>query len=302
MNWLTNFVRPKIRALVKKQNVPDNLWCKCKNCGQMIFHRDLEAEMHVCQHCNHHLRLPSNKRFTMLFDNGDYQRIELPESTSDPLKFKDSKRYTDRIKAARNKTGENDGIVVAHGNMGDLNVVVAILDFEFMGGSMGVAVGEGFITAARLAVVQQAPLIVVTASGGARMQEGPLSLMQLPRTIVAVEEIKEAGLPYIVVLTDPTTGGVSASFAMLGDIHVAEPGALIGFAGARVIEQTVRETLPEGFQRAEYLLEHGIVDMVVQRKELRDTLIRVIQLICNPRQGSAAASIVSSEISETSAV
>ena len=238
----------------------------------------------------------------MLFDDGEYQRIELPEFMPDPLKFRDSKRYTDRLKAARNKTGENDGIVVARGSMGGLNVVVAILDFDFMGGSMGVAVGEGFISAARLAVVQQTPLIVVTASGGARMQEGPLSLMQLPRTIVAVEEVKEAGLPYIVVLTDPTTGGVSASFAMLGDIHVAEPGALIGFAGARVIEQTVRETLPEGFQRAEYLLEHGIVDMVVQRKNLRDTLIRVIQLICNPRPGNAAASIVSSGIPETSAV
>ena len=301
MNWLTNFVRPKIRALVKKQDVPDNLWCKCDSCGQMIFYRDLEAEMHVCQHCDHHLRLPAKKRLTMLFDDGSYQRIELPESTPDPLKFRDSKRYTDRIKAARSKTGEDDGIVVAHGSMGGLNVVVAILDFDFMGGSMGIAVGEGFIAAAKLAVVQQAPLIVVTASGGARMQEGALSLMQLPRTVVAVEEVKDAGLPYIVVLTDPTTGGVSASFAMLGDIHVAEPGALIGFAGARVIEQTVRETLPEGFQRAEYLLEHGIVDMVVQRKNLRDTLVRVIQLIRNPRPASDAASIVSSGVDETGA-
>ena len=283
MNWLTSFVRPKIRALVKKQDVPDNLWCKCGNCGQMIFHRDLDAEMHVCQHCNHHLRLPLNKRLEMLFDDGEYQRIELPKSTPDPLKFRDSKRYTDRIKEARSKTGENDSIIVAHGSMGRINVVVATLSFDFMGGSMGIAVGEGFIAAARLAVVQEAPLIVVTASGGARMQEGALSLMQLPRTVIAVEEIREAGLPYIVVLTDPTTGGVSASFAMLGDIHLAEPGAMIGFAGARVIEQTVRETLPNGFQRAEYLLEHGIVDMVVPRKDLRDTLIRLIGLIRHPR-------------------
>ncbi len=283
MNWLTSFVRPKIRALVKKQDVPDNLWCKCGNCGQMIFHRDLDAELHVCQHCGHHLRLPMNKRLEMLFDDGEYQRIELPKSTPDPLKFRDSKRYTDRIKEARSKTGEDDGIIVAHGSMGGINVVVATLSFDFMGGSMGIAVGEGFIAAARLAIVQEAPLIVVTASGGARMQEGALSLMQLPRTVIAVEEVREAGLPYIVVLTDPTTGGVSASFAMLGDIHLAEPGAMIGFAGARVIEQTVRETLPNGFQRAEYLLEHGIVDMVVPRKELRDTLVRLIGLIRHPR-------------------
>jgi acetyl-CoA carboxylase carboxyl transferase subunit beta len=283
MNWLTSFVRPKIRALVKKQDVPDNLWCKCGNCGQMIFHRDLDAEMHVCQHCGHHLRLPLDKRLDMLFDDGEYQRIELPKSTPDPLKFRDSKRYTDRIKEARSKTGEDDSIIVAHGAMGGINVVVATLSFDFMGGSMGIAVGEGFIAAARLAVVQDAPLIVVTASGGARMQEGTLSLMQLPRTVIAVEEVREAGLPYIVVLTDPTTGGVSASFAMLGDIHLAEPGAMIGFAGARVIEQTVRETLPNGFQRAEYLLEHGIVDMVVPRKELRDTLVRLVSLIRHPR-------------------
>lgn len=279
MNWLTNFVRPKFRALVKKQDVPDNLWCKCSNCGQLIFHRDLDAHAHVCQHCNHHLRLPINKRLEMLFDDSKFKRVELPSCTPDPLKFKDSKRYLDRIKAARTKTGEPDGITVANGNMGGTRVVVATLNFDFMGGSMGIAVGEGFIVASRLAVSQNAPLIVVTASGGARMQEGALSLMQLPRTVIAVGEVKEAGLPYIVVLTDPTTGGVSASFAMLGDIHIAEPGALIGFAGARVIAQTVRETLPDGFQRAEYLFEHGIVDMVVPRKDLRETLIRIIKLL-----------------------
>jgi acetyl-CoA carboxylase carboxyl transferase subunit beta len=217
----------------------------------------------------------------MMFDDGQYNRIELPAAVTDPLKFRDIKRYTDRLKESRAKTGEEDAIIVAHGLMGGHNVVIAAFDFSFMGGSMGVAVGEGLVSAAKLAVLQDAPLIVVPASGGARMQEGILSLMQLPRTVIAIEEVREAGLPYIVLLTDPTTGGVTASFAMLGDIQVAEPGALIGFAGQRVIEQTVREKLPEGFQRAEYLKDHGIVDIVVPRHELRDTLINLIDLLRN---------------------
>ncbi len=279
MNWLTNFVRPKLRALVNRKDVPDNLWHKCPNCDQMIFHRDLETNQFVCQHCNHHMRLGATKRLKMLFNDGEYQRIELPKPTADPLKFRDQKRYTERLRDARAKTGEDDAIVVAHGKMGDMPVVAAAFDFGFMGGSMGMAVGDGVIAAARLAVAQEAPLIIVPASGGARMQEGALSLMQMPRTVIAVQEVKEAGLPYIVVLADPTTGGVTASFAMLGDIHVAETGAMIGFAGARVIEQTVRETLPEGFQRAEYLLDHGMVDIVVARSELRDTLIRLLSLL-----------------------
>ncbi len=279
MNWLTNFVRPKLRALVNRKDVPDNLWHKCPNCDQMIFHRDLETNLFVCQHCGHHMRLGATKRLKMLFDDGAYQRIELPKPTADPLKFRDQKRYTDRLRDARNRTEEDDAIAVAHGKMDDMPVVVAAFDFGFMGGSMGMAVGDGIIAAARLAVAQQAPLIVVPASGGARMQEGALSLMQMPRTVIAVQEVKEAGLPYIVVLSDPTTGGVTASFAMLGDLHIAEAGAMIGFAGARVIEQTVRETLPEGFQRAEYLLDHGMVDIVVARSELRDTLIGVLSLL-----------------------
>jgi len=279
MNWLTNFVRPKFRALVKQTEQPDNLWFKCPNCGQMIFHRDLEENLFVCQHCNHHLRVEVKKRLEMLFDDGKYNRIELREAVTDPLKFRDLKRYTDRLKESRTKTGEQDAIIVAHGTMGGHKVVVAAFDFSFMGGSMGVAVGEGMVSAAKLAVLQDAPLIVVPASGGARMQEGILSLMQMPRSVIAVEEVREANLPYIVLLTDPTTGGVTASFAMLGDIQIAEPGALIGFAGQRVIEQTVREKLPEGFQRAEYLKDHGIIDMVVPRHELRDTLINLIDLL-----------------------
>jgi acetyl-CoA carboxylase carboxyl transferase subunit beta len=282
MNWLENIVRPKLKQLVGGQKeIPDNLWHKCPSCEEMIFHRDLEKNFRVCSHCGHHLRLGSSERLKMLFDNGEFQSIDLPEASADPLKFRDRRKYTDRLKEAQVKTGLKDALTVAHGRMGGLNVVIAALDFSFMGGSMGVGVGEGLVTAARLAVVQNAPLIVVPSSGGARMQEGILSLMQMARTTIAVEEVKDAGLPYIVVLTDPTTGGVSASFAMLGDVALAETGAVIGFAGARVIEQTIREKLPEGFQRAEYLLDHGMVDIVVRRQDLRDTLVRVIGLLIN---------------------
>ncbi len=281
MNWLTNYVRPKLQALVRPKEVPENLWRKCPACGHMIFHRDLEKALNVCQHCGHHLRLSVSKRLEMLFDDGKFQRIELPKTADDPLKFKDQKRYTDRLKEARAKTGEQDAVVVAHGKMGGIGIVVAAFNFDFQGGSMGVAVGEGIVTAAELAVLQDAPLIVIPASGGARMQEGILSLMQMARTTVAVERVKEKGLPYIVLLTDPTTGGVSASFAMLGDIAIAEPAAVIGFAGARVIETTIREKLPEGFQRAEYLLDKGMVDMVVPRAELRATLVRLLSLLRN---------------------
>ncbi|WP_084536352.1 acetyl-CoA carboxylase, carboxyltransferase subunit beta [Azospirillum halopraeferens] len=279
MNWLTNYVRPKIRALYARKDVPDNLWHKCPNCEAMLFHRDLEENLSVCQHCGFHMRLDPVKRMAMLFDGGVCETVELSKSVVDPLKFRDQKRYTDRLKEAQGKTGRNDAIVVGHGTINGLTAVVAAFDFGFMGGSMGIAVGEGLVAAARKAVELGAPLVVVPASGGARMQEGILSLMQMPRTTIAVEMVKEAGLPYVVVLTDPTTGGVTASFAMLGDIHIAERGAQIGFAGARVIESTIRETLPEGFQRAEYLLEHGMVDMVVHRKDLRPTLARVLDLL-----------------------
>ncbi len=283
MNWLTNYVRPKIRALYARKEVPDNLWHKCPSCEAMLFHRDLEENLHVCQHCGFHMRLDPLKRLGILFDGGDYQSVELPKSVVDPLKFRDQKRYTDRLKEAQSKTGRHDAIVVGHGLIGGQPAVVAAFDFGFMGGSMGIGVGEGFLAAARTAIAQRAPLVVVPASGGARMQEGILSLMQMPRTTIAVEMVKEAGLPYVVVLTDPTTGGVTASFAMLGDVHIAEKGAQIGFAGARVIESTIRETLPEGFQRSEYLLEHGMVDMVVHRRDLRPTLIRLLGLLMRPR-------------------
>ncbi|OHC73315.1 MAG: acetyl-CoA carboxylase subunit beta [Rhodospirillales bacterium RIFCSPLOWO2_12_FULL_58_28] len=292
MNWLKQFVKPKLRELVGgHKDTADDLWRKCPKCEERIFHRDLEKDLWVCRHCGHHMRMGAKQRLTMLFDDGMYQIIELGDMPTDPLKFRDLKKYSDRLKDAQHKNSNKDALVVAHGKMGGAGVVIAAFDFDFMGGSMGVAVGEGLLAAARLAIVQDAPLIVIPSSGGARMQEGILSLMQLPRTTIAIEEVKEAGLPYIVILTDPTTGGVSASFAMLGDIAIAEPGAIIGFAGARVIEQTIREKLPEGFQRAEYLLEHGMVDMVVHRQELRETLIRVLSLLRNPKPAADVLSI-----------
>jgi acetyl-CoA carboxylase carboxyl transferase subunit beta len=279
MSWLTEYVRPKIRTLLGRRDVPENLWIQCPACQQMIFHAELEKNLKVCTHCGHHMRARATERLAWTFDEGQFTRIELPKVPTDPLRFRDSQRYVDRLRTAREALHQDDALLVAHGTIGGQRAVVAVLEFDFMGGSMGAAVGEGIVAAARLAVLQEAPLIVFTASGGARMQEGTVSLMQLPRTIIASRLVKEAGLPFITVLTDPTTGGVTASFAMLGDIQIAEPGALIGFAGARVIEQTVREKLPEGFQRAEYLLEHGIVDMVVKRTELAQTLGRLIGLL-----------------------
>ena len=279
MNWITNYVRPKIRALVTKPDVPENLWEKCNSCGQMIFHRELETNLRVCPHCGYHMRISARRRLEILFDEGAFKVIELPDVPLDPLKFRDRKRYTERLREAQAKNDGDEAIIVAHGMLGGQPTVVAVFNFAFMGGSMGIAVGEGLLAAARLAVLQEASLVVIPASGGARMQEGILSLMQMPRSVAAVEIVKEAGLPYVVIMTDPTTGGVSASFAMLGDVALAEPGAIIGFAGQRVIEETIRESLPEGFQRAEYLLDHGMVDMVVPRAELRDTLARVLRLL-----------------------
>lgn len=282
MNWITNSVLPKIKALVQPRDVPDNLWIKCGGCGEMIFHRNLEENRQVCPNCEHHMRIGAETRMEMLFDDDSYNRIDLPKPVLDPLKFRDRKRYTDRLKEAQAKTGADDAIVVAHGKMGGAPVVLALFRFDFMGGSMGAAVGDALVRAAELAKAQKAPLVVFPASGGARMQEGILSLMQMPRTVIAREIVRESGLPFVVVLTDPTTGGVTASFAMLGDIHIAEPGAIIGFAGQRVIQETIREQLPDGFQRSEYLLEHGMVDMVVHRKDLRDTLIRVFSMVRDP--------------------
>ena len=288
MSWLTNFVRPKIRALVRKTDVPENLWDKCPACGQMIFHRELEANLRVCTHCGHHMRIDVKRRLELLFDGGAYERVETPKVEHDPLKFRDRKKYADRLKEAQNKTEEQDAIVVAHGLVGGQKVVVGAFNFDFMGGSMGTAVGEGLVTASDLAVKEQAAFIAIPASGGARMQEGILSLMQMPRSVIAIDRVKEAGLPFIVLLTDPTTGGVTASFAMLGDIHVSEPGAQIGFAGARVIEETIREKLPEGFQRAEYLLDHGIIDVVVVRKDLPRELGKIIGLLTRQPKPAAA--------------
>ncbi len=293
MSWLNEYVRPKIRTLLGRREVPENLWVQCPACQQMLFAKDLDRNLKVCTSCGFHMRATAPERLAYTFDPPDtgvgYTRIELPRAPQDPLHFRDSKRYSDRLKEARDKTGLPDAILVAHGAIGGHRAVVAAMAFEFMGGSMGAAVGEAIVAAARLAVLQQAPLIVFTASGGARMQEGAISLMQMPRTTIAARLVKEAGLPFITVLTDPTTGGVTASFAMLGDLHLAEPGALIGFAGARVIEQTVRETLPDGFQRAEYLHQHGIVDMVVKRTEMRETLARLIGLLRSPAPEHAAA-------------
>lgn len=285
MNWITNFVRPKINALVTKKDVPDHLWEKCPGCSAMLFKRELEDNLNVCRACNHHLRVEPLRRLEMLFDDGAFRLVTLPKTVNDPLHFKDLKRYADRLKDARRRTGQRDALYVGEGKIGGRDTVVAAFDFGFMGGSMGTAVGEGIVTAARQAVANKAALVIIPASGGARMQEGILSLMQMPRTTIAVQMVKQAGLPYIVLLTDPTTGGVTASFAMLGDIHIAEKGAQIGFAGARVIENTIRETLPQDFQRAEYLLDHGMVDIVVHRKDLRDTLVRVIGLLVPSENG-----------------
>lgn len=296
MNWITNSVLPKIKALVQQREVPDNFWTKCPSCDEMIFHRQLEENLQVCPHCDHHMRLDAEARLATLFDDGDYTKIELPkQATVDPLKFRDKKRYADRLKEAQAKTGSQDAILIAHGQLGGMPVVAGVFSFAFMGGSMGVAVGDALLRAAELAVAQKASLVVFPSSGGARMQEGILSLMQMPRTVIATEIVKEAGLPFVVVMTNPTTGGVTASFAMLGDIHLAEPGAIIGFAGQRVIEETIREQLPEGFQRSEYLLEHGMVDMVVRRHDIKATLARLLGLIGNPRPSAEVVPLPSQE-------
>ncbi len=288
MSWLTQFVRPKIRTLFSSREVPENLWDQCPECQQMTFHADLQKNLKVCPHCGYHMRASALERIGWTLDEGSWTAIELPRVPADPLRFRDTKKYADRIKEARDRTHQDDALLVAHGTIGGARAVVAVMEFDFMAGSMGAAVGEGLVAAARLAVLQDAPLVVFTASGGARMQEGAVSLMQMPRTVIAAQLVKEAGLPFLVVLTDPTTGGVTASFAMLGDIQIAEPGAMIGFAGARVIEQTVREKLPDGFQRAEYLHEHGILDMVVERTALKATLARMLDLLREKDKREAA--------------
>ncbi|MEM7545499.1 MAG: acetyl-CoA carboxylase, carboxyltransferase subunit beta [Pseudomonadota bacterium] len=279
MNWISNYVRPKINSLFSRREMPENLWHKCGECGQMIFHRELADSLHVCPSCDNHMAIVPRDRFAALFDGGVFVDVAVPDVNADPLQFRDQKRYPERLREARKKTGENEAMLVAQGEIGGVRVVAAAQDFSFMAGSMGMAVGNALIAAAEAAVSSGAPLIVFSAAGGARMQEGILSLMQMPRTTVAVQMVQEAGLPFIVVLTHPTTGGVTASYAMLGDIQIAEPNALICFAGPRVIEQTIREKLPEGFQRAEYLLDHGMLDMVVDRRNMRDELATTLRLL-----------------------
>ncbi len=279
MNWITNYVRPKINSMLGRRDMPENLWIKDPESGEMVFHKDLEGNQWVIPSSGHHMKISAKERLKNFFDGGRYDVLESPKVGIDPLKFRDEKRYTDRLREAKTKTGLEDAILSGVGTIEGLPIVATVQDFAFMGGSLGMAAGEGLIRAFEAALEKKRPLVLFAASGGARMQEGILSLMQLPRTTVALDRLKEAGLPYIVVLTNPTTGGVTASYAMLGDVHIAEPGALIGFAGPRVIEQTIREKLPEGFQRSEYLMEHGMVDMVVSRLELKATIARLLRIL-----------------------
>ena len=279
MNWITNYVRPRINSIFSRREIPENLWTKCDECGTMLFHRELSDNLNVCTSCGHHMAITPRMRFSALFDGGTFAEIDVPMATVDPLQFRDQKKYPDRMRSAQKTTGEKEAMLVASGEIGRTPVVAAAQDFSFMGGSMGMYVGNAIIKAAEEAVRLNRPLILFSAAGGARMQEGILSLMQMPRTTVAVQMLKEAGLPYIVVLTHPTTGGVTASYAMLGDVHIAEPNALICFAGPRVIEQTIREKLPDGFQRAEYLLDHGMLDRVTPRAKMREELITITRML-----------------------
>jgi acetyl-CoA carboxylase carboxyl transferase subunit beta len=288
MNWITNYVRPKINSMLGRREMPENLWIKDPESGEMVFHKDLESNQFVIPSSGHHMKISARERLKFFFDDGRFEVIENPKVAVDPLKFRDERRYVDRLKDARAKTGMEDAILNALGTIEGLPIVATVQDFAFMGGSLGMAAGDAIIRAFEVAVEKRRPMILFAASGGARMQEGILSLMQLPRTTVAVDRLKEAGLPYIVVLTNPTTGGVTASYAMLGDVHIAEPGALIGFAGPRVIEQTIREKLPDGFQRAEYLMDHGMVDMVVSRLELKSTIARLLKILTKmPEEANA---------------
>ena len=279
MNWITNYVRPTINSLFSRREVPENLWTKCPECGTMLFHRELADNLNVCTNCDHHLAFSPRERFAALFDGGVFTEVKVPDPIADPLHFRDQKKYPDRLKAAQKATGEKEAMLVAEGDMNRTPIVAAAQDFSFMGGSMSMYVGNAVIAGAERAVKLKRPFVLFSAAGGARMQEGILGLMQMPRTTIAVEMLKDAGLPYIVVLTHPTTGGVTASYAMLGDVQIAEPNALIGFAGARVIEQTIREKLPEGFQRSEYLLDHGMLDRVTHRKAMKEELTTILRML-----------------------
>ncbi len=291
MNWISSVVRPKISSFWTKRDTPKNLWIKCPETGEMVFHHDLESNGWVVPGSGFHMRMPVPARLESLFDAGGYETIPTPQVVQDPLKFRDERRYQDRLKDARAKTGREDAVTLAKGTIETLPITVAVQDFGFMGGSLGMAAGEAIVTGAEAALAARTPYVLFAASGGARMQEGILSLMQMPRTTAAIIALREAGLPYVVVLTNPTTGGVTASYAMLGDVHIAEPGALIGFAGPRVIEQTIGEKLPKGFQRSEYLYDHGMIDMVVHRHEIRGTLARLLRVMMHqdpPHDGAFA--------------
>jgi len=279
MNWLTNFVKPKLSSLVKRRDVPNKLWNNCVSCGNMIHHKDLNDNLRVCMNCDYHFRMTAEDRIKLFFKNNEYDEIKLDKISDDPLNFKDKKKYKDRLKEYRKKTNRDDAFILLQGKIEDKEIIIGLMNFEFMGGSMGRAVGGAIVKGAKIAVEKKLPYIVVTSSGGARMQEGIISLMQMPRTIAAVDMLNENKIPYIVILTEPTTGGVTASFAMLGDITIAEKGATIGFAGKRVIQDTIREELPIDFQKAEYLKEHGMVDIVSHRKDLRENLYKVLQHI-----------------------
>jgi len=290
LNWITNYVRPRINSMLgRRPEVPENLWIKCPETGEMVFHKDLEDNKWVIPASGYHMKMPAKARLADLFDGGLYEALAQPKVAQDPLKFRDSKKYTDRLRDSRAKTEQEDTILAGVGLLKGLKIVAVVHEFQFMGGSLGIAAGEAIVKAFERAISERCPLVMFPASGGARMQEGILSLMQLPRTTVAVNMLKEAGMPYIVVLTNPTTGGVTASYAMLGDVHIAEPGAEICFAGKRVIEQTIREKLPEGFQTSEYLLEHGMVDMVIDRREIPDTLASMLKIMTKAPANNANA-------------
>ncbi|MAI02527.1 MAG: acetyl-CoA carboxylase carboxyl transferase subunit beta [Rickettsiales bacterium] len=277
MNWLTNFVKPKLTAIKSKILKKENLWFKCSSCNQMIFHRDLEEKMYVCSNCEEHLAFPIKQRLESIYDENKFEEIKIKSVIEDPLSFKDKLKYTERLKLARKKNSSNDAIMVVKGKINNINLVTAAMDFSFMGGSMGMQVGEGIVEASNIAKETNSSLLVIASSGGARMQEGILSLMQMPRTVAAIEIFREKKLPYAVLFTNPTTGGVSASFTMLGDILMAEPGALIGFAGPRVIKKTVNEDLPDGFQKSEYLLEHGMIDLIVSRNDFKNKFSNILK-------------------------
>ncbi len=279
MNWLTNFVKPRLSSLVKRRDVPEKLWNNCVSCGNMIHHKDLKENLRVCMNCNYHFRMSAEDRIKLFFKDNEYTEIDLDKISDDPLKFSDKKKYKDRLKEYRNKTNREDAFILVHGKIKDKEIISGMMNFEFMGGSMGRAVGGAIVKGAKIALEKKLPYVIVTSSGGARMQEGIISLMQMPRTIAAVDLLNENKIPYIVILTEPTTGGVTASFAMLGDVTIAEQGATIGFAGKRVIQDTIREELPIDFQKAEYLKDHGMVDIVSHRKDLKETLYKVLNHI-----------------------